>query len=483
MATKQKSVKMNMVMNALLTISSLIFPLITFPYASRILLPEGTGKVGFATSVVSYFAMFVSLGIPMYGVKACAKVRDDREKLSRLVHELLMISFTMIVVVYSVFLVAVNVVPRIKEEKTLFFVISATIILNALGCEWLYKALEEYTYITVRSIVFKFIALVALFVLVHEKSDYVLYGGITIFAASASNVLNFINMRKHISFKWLGGYNLRQHFKMIMVFFSMSIATTIYTNLDNVMLGFMKGDVEVGYYTAAVKIKNILMGIVTSASTVLLPRASYYVDKNMMDEFYRILKKTMHFIILMAFSFSAYFIIFAREGVLFLSGDAFEGAILPMMVIMPTLLLIGITNVTGIQMMVPLGMEKQVLLSEIIGAVVDLVLNMIFIPMYGALGAAIGTLVAEIFVMLYQLYAIRRVDTHVFGDVPWLKVILATALAATACIWVKLAGLGVFLSLAASAVCFFGVYGGVLLLAKDGLVTEIFGQVMRKLRR
>lgn len=104
---------------------------------------------------------------------------------------------------------------------------------------------------------------------------------------------------------------------MILVFFSMSVATTIYTNLDNVMLGLMKDKVEVGYYSAAVKIKSIMVSVVTSASTVLLPRASYYVDKGMMEEFSQILKKTMHFIFLVAIPVSVYFIIYAREGVFF----------------------------------------------------------------------------------------------------------------------------------------------------------------------
>ena len=115
------------------------------------------------------------------------------------------------------------------------------------------------------------------------------------------------------------------------------------------MLGFMKDKVEVGYYSAAVKIKSIMVSVVTSASTVLLPRASYYVDKGMMDEFSRILKKTMHFIFLVAIPFSIYFMIYAKEGIFFLSGKAYAGAIIPMQIIMPTLTLIGISNVTGIQ--------------------------------------------------------------------------------------------------------------------------------------
>ena len=431
------SVKVNMIMNALLTMSSFIFPFITFPYVSRILLPLGTGKVNFATSVVNYFAMFAQLGIPTYGIRACAKVRDNKEKLSRTVHELLFINLFMCVLVYITFFIALFDVPRLELDKTVSLVIGLPISLNALGVEWLYKALEKYSYITIRSLVFKVIALVAMFLLVKNQEDYVFYGGITIFAGSASNILNFWNLRKYVILKPLGHYNIRQHIKMVITFFSMSIATTIYTNLDSVMLGFMKGDVDVGYYGAAVKIKNILVSLVTSASAVLLPRASFYVDRKMLDEFYHLLKKTMHFVFLLACPLTLYFIIFAREGIFFLSGEAYAGSILPMQIIMPTLIFIGMTNIIGIQMLVPLGLEKQVLYSEIAGAIVDLILNAILIPKFASSGAAIGTLVAEIVVLIWQLSVIRIRKVNLYSELKAYKIIIALVIAIAASIWVK----------------------------------------------
>lgn len=477
------SVKVNMIMNSLLTMSSFIFPFITFPYVSRILLPLGTGKVNFATSVVNYFAMFAQLGIPTYGIRACAKVRDNKEKLSRTVHELLFINLFMCVLVYITFFIALFNVPRLEQDITLYLVIGISIILNALGVEWLYKALEKYSYITIRSLVFKVIALVAMFLLVKNQEDYVFYGGITIFAGSASNILNFWNLRKYVILKPLGKYNIRQHIKMVLTFFSMSIATTIYTNLDSVMLGFMKGDVDVGYYGAAVKIKGILVSLVTSASAVLLPRASFYVDRKMLDEFYHLLKKTMHFVFLLACPLTLYFIIFAREGIFFLSGEAYAGSILPMQIIMPTLIFIGMTNIIGIQMLVPLGLEKQVLYSEIAGAIVDLILNAILIPKFASSGAAIGTLVAEIVVLIWQLGVIRNRKVNLYSEIKFYKVIIALVIAIAASIWVKGLFSSYFLILLVSAVCFFASYGLILLILKEQLVKEFMNMILSKFRR
>ena len=135
---KQKSLKLNVIMNMILTMSSFIFPLITFPYVSRILLPEGTGKVSFATSLISYFSMFAQLGIPTYGIRACAKVRDNRQELTRTAQELLIINLIMSVISYVVLFIAIAFVPRLQNEKTLYVIVSLTIILTSIGMEWLY---------------------------------------------------------------------------------------------------------------------------------------------------------------------------------------------------------------------------------------------------------------------------------------------------------------------------------------------------------
>ena len=478
---KKASLTLNFVMNAILTMSQFLFPLITFPYISRILLPTGTGKVSFATSVVSYFALFAQLGIPTYGIRACAKVRDDRKALERTVQELFLINLIMSILAYIVLFLAIAFVPRMRQEKALFLIVGLTILFNAIGMEWLYKALEQYTYITVRSIIFKLIAVVAMFVLVHEQKDYVIYGGISILAASASNVFNFFHAHKYVSIKPVGSYNFRQHLKPIVIFFAMSCAATIYTNLDTVMLGFMTSDAEVGYYNAAVKIKSILVSVVTSLGVVLLPRASYYVEQKLMDEFYRITQKAINFVFLIAVPLTVYFILFAKEGIFFLSGSEYASSILPMQVIMLTVFFIGLTNIMGIQMLIPLGKEKMVLYSEIAGAIADLILNTLLIPIMASTGAAIGTVVAEGVVFAVQFWALRKEVLSSYQKVRYGTIVLALALAIASCLWVKTTALGSFASLLVSAILFFAVYGGVLVLRKEPLAWQMAEKVRQML--
>ena len=479
---REKSIKFNFVMNAVLTMSNFVFPLITFPYVSRILLPIGTGKVAFAISVVTYFSMFAQLGIPSYGIRICAQVRDDKEKLSRTVQELLWISMLMTAAAYILFLIGLWTIPKMRADKPLFLIVSTMIFFNSIGMEWLYKGLEEYAYITLRSILTKIISVGAMFLLVKSKEDYVIYGGISIFASSASNVLNFINAHRYVSLRPTGKYNFRQHIKPIMIFFAMSCATTVYTNLDTVMLGFIKTDEDVGYYNAAVKIKGVLVSIITSLGTVLLPRASYYIEHGLKREFEEITKKAINFVCVAALPMMVYFTLYAKEGIYFLSGDTYGGSILPMQILMPTLFFIGLTNIMGIQVMVPLGKEKWVLYSVTLGAVVDMVINAVLIPGMASSGAAIGTLMAEAAVLAYQYWKLKDLMSGILEKVHWKVLIFAALIAGAVAIWVKTLNLGLFFTLALSAVIYFGIYGIILVSAGEPFVRKIWEQVLAKLR-
>ena len=483
---KTNSLKFNIVMNVLLTLSSFLFPMLTFPYVSRILGPEGIGKVSFAQSIITYFTLFAQLGIPSYGIRICAQNRDDQEELSRIVQELTIISLVMTAIVYGALLVSVEMIDRFRNEKLLILISSASILFGSLGMEWMYKGLEQYAYITTRSLIFKVISVCLMFALIHAKEDYIIYGTISVFASSASQLLNLIHARKYIRLKPCGGYHFARHWKAVGVFLAMSCATTIYTNLDTVMLGFMTTDADVGYYNAAVKMKIILVAMVTSLGTVLLPRASYYVKNHQSEEFCKVLTKSFRFVAMVSLPAAVYFILFAKQGILFLSGEDYLAATAPMQLIMPTIALIGFSNVTGMQILVPLGGEKYVLYSEIAGAAVDIVINALLIPTMAASGAAIGTTVAEIVVLCVQCFFIRKHYKRYCGllkDVHLKNIVLATLLGIFVSGWCIRLQLGAFGILSLSAMCFFAGYVGCLLLLKDDFMFEMLEILRDKMEK
>ncbi len=212
---KIHSVKYSFFMNFILKISGFIFPLITYPYVLRVIQSDGNGKVAFVSAVSGYFVMLSSLGIPTYGIKACAKVRDNREELSKTVHEILMIHMVSSSVVLIIYFVCVFFIDEFAAEKTLFVIFSVNIFLNTIGFQWFYQALEQYDYITLRSVMFKIISVILLFFLVRNKNDYILYGMISVLASAGSNVLNFIRIFQFISFQRLENYDFKRHLKPI----------------------------------------------------------------------------------------------------------------------------------------------------------------------------------------------------------------------------------------------------------------------------
>lgn len=485
MGASQPSLKRNFIMNAILALSTAIFPLVTFPYASRTLLPSGAGKVSFAVSFISYFNLLAQLGIPTYGIRACAKVRDDKTKLTRTAHELLFISMSMAVLSYAALIAAVTLVPRLREERHLYLIVSTTVGLNAIGMEWLYKALEQYGYITARSVAFKLIAIAAMFLLVRGPGDYIVYGGITVLASSGAYVCNLFRARRLIGVRPVGGYDVRRHGKAVMVFFAMTCSTLIYTQLDTVMLGFMKSDADVGYYSAAVQVKTLLVSVTASLGNVLLPRSSYYVEQGKYDAFRELSVKALKFAIIAALPMTMYFILQAPYAIGLLAGSAYAASIPAMRIIMPTVLLIAITNIMGFQILVPMGRETVILASEIAGAVTDLALNLILIPRYAAAGAAVGTLAAEAAVLAVQYASLRNEMRAMLRKIPLRRIAAALCSGALASFFiVKIlnestlgeringgSAWGCFLMLAVSGCVMFGIYFIVLLVT--GAVAEV----------
>lgn len=488
----------NYLMNVILMLSTVLFPLITFPYASRILGPEGIGRVSFALSFVAYFNMIAQLGIPNYGIKACAAVRDDQTKLSRTVQEIFTINLITMGCSLFALSVVIAVVPSLSQDKLLYFVISSSLIFETIGMEWLYKALEKYRYITVRSLICKLIALAALFLLVHAENNYPLYGAISIFAASASGILNFLNAQRFIKWQPVRDLDLQRHFIPVLVFFAMACAVSVYTNLDTVMLGAMTDKATVGYYSAAVKIKIVLVNVVTALGAVLMPRSTYYVENRQMEAFRMMTARAMHFVILIAVPCMVYFMIYAKFTIYFLSGVAFEPAEMPMRLIMPTLLLIGISNILGMQVLIPQGKEKCVTYAVALGALVDFVINLALIPHMAAGGAALGTTIAEFAVLVAEAAVLRKPFIDSFQEVRFWQIIMSVVCGYAASVYgaawyvrrlarqvggwfelLRIGGVRPIAMLMITAVLFFVAYGGMLLLLGDSFVRDIMQKVLK----
>ena len=481
------SIRKNYIFNLILTVANLLFPLTTYTYASRILMPEGIGQVSFAASVVNYFAMFAQLGIPTYGIRACARVREDRHKLAKTVKELLLVNVVMAVISIVLLGIAAFSIERLYELRQLILIYSMTIIGPIFEMAWFYSAMEQYEYITIRSLIIKCLSVAAIFLLVRESTDVPMYAAVTAGSGLLTGIVNFLHSRRFIDLRERCRLELSQHIRPVLVFFLMSVATTVYLNLDTVMLGFMTSDAEVGMYNSAVRVKVLLTGVVTALGTVMLPRMSKLAAEDDRASFARYASSAMNYTLIIAVPMTVYFMAYARECILFLSGDMFLPAVPAMWIIMPTLILIGMTNILGIQILVPTGREKQVLISEIGGAVTDVVLNAIFIPRFGAAGAALGTLCAEGAVLIIQMYYLRDQIAGIFAAISYKKLMIANILSLCVIILIKYVDFRyVIVSLAVSSVSYGAVYFGILLALRESFAVQCLGMaraMLKKIRR
>ena len=470
---KIKSVKHNYIIKTLTIASAVLVPLISYPYVSRVIGPSGIGKVNFANSIVYYFLIIAQLGIPTYGVRTIAKVRDNKEELARTSREILILNAVMCAIALILLAASVAAVPQLRQEKTLMFYFSFMIVLNTMSCEWLYYGLEQYDFLGLSTIFVRILSAILMLTLIKKESDYTLYGLFYVICMSGYGIINIINVPRLIGRRPEGKYDIKRHLKPVGIFFAMAIATTIYTQMDSAMLGFISGTTENGYYDAAVKVKTVLVAAVTTLGGVLLPRVSNYLEKGEKKRFYETSAKALNFVVELSLPCTVFFILFARGTIMFLSGSEFENAVLPMKLIMPSVILVGITGITGIQMMVPLGYEKTVLRSEIAGAAVNLIINALLIPQMGASGAAIGTVAAEAAVLIVQFTAIRDCLKDLLKGVSWIKIILSTALASAASLWCE----NVFLAL----IVFFTVYLAALIVTKETLARELMTELKDKI--
>ena len=419
------NIRYNFLMNFILTISNFLFPLITFPYVSRVLGPNGMGISSFAMSIISYFVILATLGSATYGIRACSQVGENKDELSKVTHEIIFINLITMIISYLFLYFCVHFFDGLHENKASIAIASFMILLNVCSVEWFYRGIEKYTYITIVSLLFKLIALVSSFIFIQKTSDYFSFILISVISLSGSGIINLFNIKKYINFKFYNDYNLKKHIKPMLTFFFMSLAISVYTYTDSVLLGLLTNLDEVGFYNVAVRIKGILISIVTSLGVVLLPKLSLYIKKGMMNEFSSLLILSLRFIVALSLPLVIFFIFFAKETILLLSGEQYFNSIPLLQISLVAVIIVGITNILGIQMLVPLGKEKKLFVSVLCGALINVVANFTLIPFLSSVGAAISMVLAEFTILLIQIYFLKKY-MFLFMKVNYIKVILSS---------------------------------------------------------
>ena len=476
-----QSVKVNYILNLINTGTQMLFPLITFPYVCRVIEADGIGQINFFQSIISYISLFTCLGIPMYAIREIARDRSDVVQMNRTAMEILLLHSMLTLVGYAIVAILCLTVPQIQVNIPLFLILSLTIFFTAIGCEWFYQGIEDFKYITIRGLIIKTVSVVLLFIFVKSKTDLLYYGCYTVFGVLGGNIFNFFRLRKYIHRENIifSELHIKRHIKPVLKVFSFSVVTSIYLQLNTVLLGFLKNALAVGYFAAATKVMQMLLTMSACLGSVMMPRASHLIAENKEDEFNRLIQKSYDFTLAIALPMTIGLIFCAPSLITALCGVKFEHSILPSQIIAPIILMVAISNVFGIQVLFPKGKINIVTLCCGIGAVADLILNLCLIPFFSYIGTSIAYLGAEVAPTVSMYFIGRKYIPIIYFKKSHLTYALGCIVMAFVLYGISLLQLPTLTILLLQGCCGVLAYFIILCICKDEMLVQILSKIKR----
>lgn len=476
-----QSVKVNYILNLINTGTQMLFPLITFPYVCRVIEADGIGQINFFQSIISYISLFTCLGIPMYAIREIARDRSDVVQMNRTAMEILLLHSMLTLVGYAIVAILCLTIPQIQVNIPLFLILSLTIFFTAIGCEWFYQGIEDFKYITIRGLFIKTVSVVLLFIFVKSKTDLLYYGCYTVFGVLGGNIFNFFRLRKYIHRENIifSELHIKRHIKPVLKVFSFSVVTSIYLQLNTVLLGFLKNALAVGYFAAATKVMQMLLKMSACLGSVMMPRASHLIAENKEAEFNRLIQKSYDFTLAIALPMTIGLIFCAPSLITALCGVKFEHSILPSQIIAPIILMVAISNVFGIQVLFPKGKINIVTLCCGIGAVADLILNLCLIPFFSYIGTSIAYLGAEVATTVSMYFIGRKYIPIIYFKKSHLTYALGCIVMALALYGISLLQLPTLTILLLQGCCGVLAYFIILCICKDEMLVQILSKIKR----
>ena len=402
----KKSIKKNYMYNLIYQILVIILPLITTPYLSRVLGAEGIGIYSYTLSITTYFILFGSLGVAMYGQREIAYYQDDYYKRSKTFFEILIMRFITLGISIGIFYISFCT----KGEYQFYYkILLLEIIANSVDISWFFQGMEEFKKTVIRNIGIKLISVVLIFIFIKRPTDlykYILIYGISNLLGNLSLWIYLPKYIKKIKFKKL---KIIKHLKPMVSLFIPQVAIQIYTVLDKTMIGAIVCDKsEVGFYEQAQKMVKLLLTIATSLGVVMVPRMANTFAKGENEKIKEYMKQSFSFVLFLVFPIMFGIISISNKFVPIFYGEGYDKVIYIINIISPIILAIGVSNVIGTQYLLPTKQQKKFTVSVSVGAIVNIVLNMILIKRFNSIGAAIATVIAEFVVTGIQIFSIRE---------------------------------------------------------------------------
>lgn len=481
--TKEKSMTVNAFLNGLRNVINLIFPLITFPYISRVLSINGVGKCTFSMNYVSYFILISGLGISTYSVREGAKYRDNYTKFSDFASNMFTINMWSTFFSYILLFSSLLIFNKLNMYFYCILIFSVQILFTTLGTEWIYTIYEDYAYITIRSILFKIISVILMFTFVRNSNDYLLYAFIIVFASVGSNILNFIHARSICKIQLIGKIEWRQHLKPILIIFASSVAVSIYVSSDITILGFMESDKAVGLYNVPVRIYTIIKTLISSILIVTVPRLSMLYGKKQIESYNYVLKNLLNTLTILIFPASVGMMLMSEDIILLLAGDKYVNAKTALFLISLGVIFCIYNWVFSDCVLIPAKRERYLLRNTIISAAFNIILNILLIPFLSYNACSISTVFSELLAMLLNFES----GKDIVKDIVYSKeivfnfftVIIGSIILIPVCLIIKKIALGLVAELLFSIIISVIIYLSTLIILKNKVAIAFLQQYFK----
>lgn len=401
------SLKSNFLYSSILTTAGYVFPLLTFPYLTRILGVSYIGLCSFIDSIVNYFILFSMMGISVTGIREIARVKNDRARLNKTFSSLILLNSIFTLIALIALVIATIFVSQLRDNHVLIVWGGIKLIFNFLLVEWFYKAIENFKYITLRSIITRSIYVILIFLLVNKSQDYTIYYALLCGTTVINAIINVIYSQKFVSFSFKD-ISIKPYLKSFLILGVNGFLISMYTTFNVSYLGFVANDKEVGYYTTATKLYAIIIALYTAFTGVMLPRMSTLIHQNKTDEFQRLLNKSINFLISCAVPIIFFVEFFAPEIIRLIAGEGYEGAILPMRIVIPLIFIIGYEQILIIQTLMPIKKDSIIFRNSMIGAIAGLILNILIVPYLYSIGSSIVWVGSELIIMILSQIAVTK---------------------------------------------------------------------------
>jgi len=403
-----KSLEVNGILNAVRSLLRVAFPLITLPYVSRVLHPEGLGKFNYASTFVAYFSYLAALGISGYSIRTGAELREDSKSINEFSSEVFSINIITTFFSYLVLYLLLFFSAKVKDYSDIIIILSVSISFNTLGVEWINSIYEDFFYITIRSIIIQILTLILLFILVKSPNDLKHYAYLTVLPTIITGVINWIYVKKYCRIKITLNLNLKKHLLPILTIFLSDFAIFIYVNSDVTMLGYFTSDYHVGLYGFSTKLYAGIKTILSAIVTVSIPRLSFLHGNGKEEEFQATVSKTFTTMLTFMLPMVVGMYCISDSIIRVVGGGEYVNANTSLKLLCFALIFCEFSYIYTQCILMPLHKEKWLMYITVISALLNIGLNFIFIPKMNEVGAAVTTIIAEAFVFAASAIVVKK---------------------------------------------------------------------------